>query len=113
MAYTDCKFYERLNDMADGLIGTRDGEIELDRKSLDILDEELGGAGGDWLAYHYEGSAEYLAEAAADGLALDADMIGELVTSAMREIEIFRKHGYNEQADRMAGYLADAVCIMA
>ena len=94
MSYQDCKYYEKLFE----LIGTMDtASKEFHQKANALLDEELGGAGGYWLAHHYNDAAERLVELIGEG-ELEEDDYPELKRGAEEEIRIFRKHGYNSEA---------------
>ena len=94
MAYEDCTYYEKLNELLDTMDTTSE---EFHQKANELLDEELGGAGADWLAHHYNDAAERLVELIGEGELEEGDY-PELKRGAEEEIRIFRKHGYNNEA---------------
>ena len=80
-----------------------------DREKLfGIMEEELKSEKGDWLAYHFNGAAEYLAESEVED-ELPANRIYELIGEAVREINILRKTGFGGPADFQQEMLDEAI----
>ena len=100
MGYAESKFYDRLDELAGQMLKGEITQEQLDEKSLEFLDEELGwpNGGGDWLAGHFGSSAEMLHEGFVDPdvCSMPADY---MIDQAKKEIAVLRKHGYDTEAD--------------
>ena len=110
MGYEDSKYYGILGKLTDNLMEGRISQEQFDEANLKALDDELGwpDKGGEWLAHHYNSTAEYLADSVIDGTEL-AKPLEELIEEAKKEIAIFRKHGFHGEADMMQGMLERAI----
>ena len=109
MSYQDCKYYGKLFELIETMDTT---SKEFHQKAMDLLDEELGGAGGYWLAHHYNDAAERLVELIGEGEFEESDY-PELKRGAEEEIRIFRKHGYNSEAQWIQDKLDEAERILS
>ena len=107
--YMDSKYYEfSYNLIISGKIKTPEGQAE----DLKNYEAELNWPdnGGDWLASHFNSTAEYLAETDLDCFT-DEDF-EKYVAQARKEIEITRKANggrYENFASMYEGWLREAI----
>ena len=110
MAYKDCNYYSKLAELTEQYLEREEiSKEELLAKSTQILDEELSGAGCDWLAHHFNSSAEYMADNICCGDGMDKTEFDLYRKYAELEIGVFRKHGFRSEADFLQKMLDDAV----
>ena len=94
------KYYELLEKLIDKMFDNVMTRDEFDEACLKLLDEVLGqhDFDSDWLAVHFNSTAEYIVENPDDMVAIPVaheQSFKKLLSIAEREVEIFRKHGYD------------------
>ena len=86
------KYYELLEELVEKLMNGEMTQDEYDEATLKLLDDVLSKHDDDavWLSYHYNGAADYLLDNPDTEMSKDY-----LFNMAEKEIEIFRKNGFD------------------
>ena len=92
-------FWERVSEIAERMCNGEITQKQYCEMTVELLDEFLARHDdhADWLAIHYGGISDYLLEASYNDPAVfkDSERVEMLIAEARKEIEVFRKNGYD------------------